>query len=206
MPALRAADQFQSMRDHYLAGLAVTMWLVGLPGLICDSIQPAPFLITATHALFITVTCSTLCLALVSRALASSSSSSTELYLYTRSVSRWIYVAVYGLALVRLGLYLCLPIHARSLDDFQFYIGWSVVPLWVIRTLILAIPSRSDQGRPTAIRKIAAPIAWLTAQPSPPADSSPCPPPHGCWRPANTTRAPWRSAGRRRSRNGSSAP
>jgi len=123
----------------------VTTWLVGLPGLICDSIQPAPFLITATHALFIIVTCSALCLTLVSGALASSSSSSTELYLYTRSVSRWIYVAVYGLALVRLGLYLCLPIHARSLDDFQFYIGWSVVPLWVIRTLILTIPSISDR-------------------------------------------------------------
>jgi len=129
------------MRDLHLAGFALTAWLVGLLALICDSIQPATFLITATHALFIIVTCTALCLALVPRALASLGSSGTDLYLFTRSVSRWTYIAVYGLALVRLNLYLFPPVHAHSLDDFQFYIAATVIPLWVIRASILAIPS-----------------------------------------------------------------
>jgi hypothetical protein len=130
----------QSMRDSHVPGLAMTTWLVGLPALICDSIQPGQLLITATHALFIIVTCSALCLALVPRALASSSSSRTDLHLFSRSVSRWIYVAVYGLAVVRLSLYVCLPTRVRSLDDFQFYIAWSVAPLWVIRFIVLERP------------------------------------------------------------------
>lgn len=126
------------MRDHHVAGLAMTTWLVGVLALVCDSIHPAQLLITAAHVLFIIVTCSALCLVLIPRALVAPSSSRAELYLFTRSVSRWSYVALYGLALVRFGLYLRLPTRVSSLDDFQFYIAWSVGPLWVIRTLILA--------------------------------------------------------------------
>jgi hypothetical protein len=146
-----AADQMQSMRDSHVPGLAMTTWLVGLPALICDSIQPGHFLLTATHALFIIVTCSALCVALVPRALAASSSNRTDLYLFSRSVSRWIYVAVYGLALVRLGLHLCLPTQVRSLDDFQFYIAWSVVPLWVIRFAVLAMPFARPAARTISV-------------------------------------------------------
>ena len=129
------------MRNLHLAGFALTSWLVGLLALVCDSVQSAPYLITATRGLFIVVTCAALCLVLVPRALAAPSASSIELYLFTRFVSRWTYIALYGLALVRLTLYLSVPDHARSMEDFQFYIAWTVIPLWVIRAVILAIPS-----------------------------------------------------------------
>jgi hypothetical protein len=64
-----------------------------------------------------------------------------------RLVSRWTYILLYGLALVRIGLYLCegrAPV--SSLDDFQFYIVASVAPLWVIRSAVLARPL--SQGAP----------------------------------------------------------
>jgi hypothetical protein len=76
----------------------------------------------------------------------------TELYRYTRLVSRWVYILVYVLGIVRVSLYLFDVNHAqpghsshlpavRSLADFQFYVFCSIIPLWAIRALVLTMPA-----------------------------------------------------------------
>jgi hypothetical protein len=76
----------------------------------------------------------------------------SEFCLYARELSRRVYLLLYGLAAVRLGLYLYEALAAasdarmldpvtrvRSMDDFQIYILYGVAPLWVIRSIFLRL-------------------------------------------------------------------
>jgi hypothetical protein len=80
-----------------------------------------------------------------------------DLYQMTRLVSRWVYILLYALAMVRVLFYLyeasqhCGSCSAtktvdavRPLDDFQLYVAFCAVPLWVVRTLVLAMPFRRE--------------------------------------------------------------
>jgi hypothetical protein len=101
----------------------------------CSSLRLAP------------ATCTALGLALIPKDRAFAAAHPAQMLSLGRLVSRWTYILLYGLALVRIGLYLCegrAPV--SSLDDFQFYIVASVAPLWVIRSAVLARPL--SQGAP----------------------------------------------------------
>lgn len=75
-------------------------------------------------------------------------------YEYSRRLSRWVYILLYLLAGVRLAFHLSelmnysaahgngASIAPRSLDDFQIYIGYALVPLWVMRILVCYVPAR----------------------------------------------------------------
>ena len=81
---------------------------------------------------------------------------------YTRQLSRWVYILLYLLAAVRLMFHLSEvlgPSNGRhgaglpaphSLDDFQIYIAYALVPLWAIRFLVLYAP-RSRRERVNSI-------------------------------------------------------
>jgi hypothetical protein len=128
-------------RDYILA--AATAWLIGLSALLCDHFQPSLPFIIGSHVLFAVATCGAICLVLIGKARALAGTSQPELYLFTRLVSRWVYILMYALALVRVALHLYETSSARSLDDFQFYIACCVVPLWAIRAVVLAMPLKS---------------------------------------------------------------
>ena len=72
---------------------------------------------------------------------------------YSRRLSRWVYILLYLLAAVRLAFHLGeimnpsaiahgAPQAPRSLDDFQIYIAYALVPLWTMRFLLLRAPRR----------------------------------------------------------------
>ena len=141
------------MRDHACVGLAATAWVVGLMALTCDYLQPSRSLILGVRAFFGIMTCAAICLALIPKARSLAGAPRAELYLFARLVSRWVYISMYGLALVRVGLSLydatqhctvcgtqstMAPV--RSLEDFQYYIACCVVPLWLVRAIVLVVP------------------------------------------------------------------
>jgi len=144
------------MRDHACIGLAATAWVIGLMALTCDYLQPSRSLIIGVRACFVIMTCAAICLALIPKARSLAGAPGAELFLFARLVSRWVYLSMYGLALVRVGLSLYDATHhctvcgaqsttasVRSLEDFQYYIACCVVPLWLIRAIVLAVPFNS---------------------------------------------------------------
>jgi hypothetical protein len=65
-----------------------------------------------------------------------------ELQSYARTVARWTYILLYVLALVRLGLELGnAGSSVHSLDDFQIYVAYCVIPMWLVRALVLSLPA-----------------------------------------------------------------
>ena len=65
-----------------------------------------------------------------------------ELRCYARRVARWTYILLYVLAFVRLGLDLVANAGSRvhSMDDFQIYVAYCVIPMWLVRALVLSLP------------------------------------------------------------------
>ena len=141
-------------RRHCI-GIAATAWLIGVCALVCDHFQPSPLLSGVMHTFVAVVTCCAICLVLIPGARALAGTSSLELYQFTRLTSRWVYLLLYSLAVIRVLLYLYEANQycgscgapstgaARSLEDFQFYVAACVVPLWVVRAVVLAVPVRS---------------------------------------------------------------
>lgn len=138
-------------RDYILA--AATAWFIGLSALFCDHLQPSLPLIVGTRALFAIATCGAIWLVLIAKARTLAGLAQVELYQFTRLVSRWVYILLYALAVMRVSLYLyeasrhcslCkatnTPDSVRSLDDFQFYVICCVAPLWAARAWVLAAP------------------------------------------------------------------
>lgn len=126
---------------------------VGVASLLCDFFNVSQPHVLNVHLLFgATVSAVvTACLVHARRALAQSSPH--EFYQYAQRVARWTYILMYVLALVRVALYLlemqrasgsAAPVspafRAHSLDDFQIYVAYCVVPLWLVRALVLAWP------------------------------------------------------------------
>ena len=137
-----------------LALAAAATWVIGLTAILCDFFQCSESIIIAGRVLFLTATCTTLCLALIPLERALAAAHPAQLRLCARLVSRWTYVLIYSLAFVRIGLYLweCLRITAlwgtpsasvRPLNDFLFYIVACIVPLWIIRAAVLSLPRAS---------------------------------------------------------------
>lgn len=141
------------MRDRDGIWIAVLAWGTGLAALSCDHLQLGGSAAIEVRALFGVVTCGAISLVLFEKARHPESITKLELYLWTRLVSRWVYIFMYVLALARMGFYLgesyqhcatCVVRHGlntvRPLDDFQFYIACCVIPLWVVRAAVLSVP------------------------------------------------------------------
>jgi hypothetical protein len=148
------------MRDRDWIGVAAVAWVIGLGALLCDHFRLPPSLILNAHLLFATVTCCAICAVLIEKARSLAGAPRDELYLSARLISRWVYILMYVLALARVCLYLeetyqhcascgvghdSAPVH--SLDDFQFYIACCVIPLWLARSVVLAVPLKSRRVR-----------------------------------------------------------
>jgi hypothetical protein len=156
------------MRDRDWIWIAVVAWGTGLAALSCDHWQLPGSLALEARTLFGIVTCGAISLVLFEKTRHPESITRHELYLWTRLVSRWVYIFMYVLALARIGFYLgeshlhcatCVAQHplnttVRPLDDFQFYIACCVIPLWVIRAAVLTVPVL--QGSPAEDREIEA--------------------------------------------------
>ena len=141
------------MRDRDGIWIAALAWGIGLAALSCDHMQLSGIAAIEARSLFGVVTCTAIALVLFEKARYPQSITKLELYLWTRLVSRWVYIFMYVLALARMGFYLdesyqhcatCVVRHGlntvRPLDDFQFYIACCVIPLWVLRAAVLNVP------------------------------------------------------------------
>jgi hypothetical protein len=141
------------MHDRDWIAIASTAWIIGLAALLCDHFQPYRPLIVALHALFAVASCGAICLIVIPRARALAGSSQTELYLFTRLVSRWVYISMYILAIVWVGLslhdagrYCAACTTPAPPADFQFYVASCVAPWWLVRAIVLAVPFKTCNG------------------------------------------------------------
>lgn len=131
------------MRDRDWIWIAVLAGGTGLVALSCDHWQLPGSLPLEARTLFGIVVGGAISLVLFEKIRRPESITRRELYLWTRLVSRWVYIFMYVLALARIGFYLeesYLLNTVRPLDDFQFYIACCVIPLWVIRAAVLTVP------------------------------------------------------------------
>jgi hypothetical protein len=152
------------MRDRDWIGVAAAVWSIGLCALLCDHFRPSLPLVIGVRALFVAATSGAICWALVDKTSALAGKSQEELYSFSRFVSRWVYILMYALAIVRFALYLYEQAQGtatavRPLDDFQFYVATCVVSLWLIRGVVLALPfkdlSAPDEPAQTAAQPLA---------------------------------------------------
>ena len=147
-----------TIRSRDWIGVAAAAWTIGLAALLCDHLQLMRPVIIGTHTLFGVAASAAICLVLFAKARALEGASFPELRQFTRLVSRWVYILMYALAIMRVVLYLyessqyCALCNMRGavppirpLDDFQFYVMCCVVPLWVARAAILARGTQSSR-------------------------------------------------------------
>jgi hypothetical protein len=152
------------MHERDWKWVAATAWITGLAALLCDHFEPSRQLAIDMRMLFGIVVGGAISLTLIARARALTGVPRPELHLACRLLSRWVYILMYTLAVVRVGLYLyeenqlCTHCGAagavvavRPLDDFQFYVACCVLPLWVVRAVVLAMPHRQKTRRLSAI-------------------------------------------------------
>jgi hypothetical protein len=151
----------QLMRDPLRIWAAALALAIGVTALLCDHFQLSRAVTLEMHALFGLVATATIAAVLLEKARSCATAAGPDLYLYTRLVSRWVYILIYCLALVRVGLYLLEADQShvshvahhrvpppRPLADFQFYVTWCVIPLWLVRALVLSIPFDRRTGDP----------------------------------------------------------
>jgi hypothetical protein len=145
--------------ERFLPGAAALTLCVGIAALVCDFFDMPQPRVFNMHLLFGVAVGAVLTVCLCSKRLALTPGTRCELYPYARRVTRWTYILLYVLALVRVGLHLLemgrasgtSGIRIHSLDDFQIYIAYCVSPLWLVRTLVLRWPpgaSQVEEGRP----------------------------------------------------------
>ena len=122
--------------------LAAAAWIIGLASLVCDHLQPVRSVIIGLHALFAFATTGAIALTLITGARDLEGMPQPQLYLFTRLVSRWVYILMYVLAITRVGFYLYESSQhfVRPMDDFQFYVACCVIPLWLVRAVVLSAP------------------------------------------------------------------
>jgi hypothetical protein len=141
------------MHDRVLRWALIPAFCTGLASLVVSNLQSAEGVAWDLRVAFGLVTAATISLALILGARARAGCPEVELYQYTRFVSRWVYIAMYLLAIARAILYQLESQHADALhrihhpaaplhplDDFQFYVACCVIPLWVVRGIVLAMP------------------------------------------------------------------
>ena len=139
------------MRTVTSQWVAATAWVIGWVAIVCDHCHTSLWLIVVMRTLFVAATSAALCLVLIPKARALAGTGGPELYLFTRLVSRWVYILMYALAAARLALcFYDLIQHGggsnsavafRLPDDFEFYATACIAPLWLIRGLVLALPA-----------------------------------------------------------------
>jgi hypothetical protein len=140
------------MRQASCIWVAGTAWTVGLTALVAEHFHPSQAAIITARTIFGLVSCASLSFVLLQKLRAGTSE--LEMYLFIRVMSRWVYILMYALALVRVCLYIydvnqtCVHCHPgdamapiRSIDDIQFYIAFIVGPLWLVRAIVLVGPS-----------------------------------------------------------------
>ena len=138
------------MHDRGGIWIAAVAWFIGLAALLCDRFQPSALLVVGMRTLFGIAVCAAICLVLIPPARALAGANRLQLHLHTRLVSHWVYILLYALAAVRVGMFLydqsqhCTLCAARGaaasvrpLDDFLFYIACCIAPLWVVRAMVL---------------------------------------------------------------------
>lgn len=139
------------MRELSSRQVAALAWMLGITSVWCDHLQPGSALDWVLHATFAVGVCAAISAVVLRERHRSAGALSPDLQLRFRVVSRWVYILMYGLAVLRVCLYLDEALHAsaigamhpRPLDDFQFYIACCVIPLWLARAVALhAPPSR----------------------------------------------------------------
>jgi hypothetical protein len=121
------------MSKRELIWIAAGVWTVGLIGLLCEHFKASTLLIDSLRTLFAIGTCGATAVVLVAYG-----GHQPDLCLCTRWATRWIYILLYALAIVRVGLSFG-EAPARPLDDFQFYVACCVLPLWTLRLVTPAL-------------------------------------------------------------------
>ena len=132
---------------HILPWAAGGVLCQGVVALIYDYLRVPQPRIFNMHLLFGAAVASlvTVCLFHGRRSLAHRPA--VELHSYARTVARWTYILLYVLALVRLGLELGAGSGFHSLDDFQVYVAYCVIPMWLVRALVLSLPAAKSPDR-----------------------------------------------------------
>jgi hypothetical protein len=159
-PALvRIAPVALSVLRRDAIWFAAAAWIIGLAALVCDHLHPAWTVIIGMRTLFAFAATTAIGLVLIAGARDLEGADRSQLYLLTRLVSRWVYILMYVLAIVRVGFYLLESSQhfVRPMDDFQFYIACCVAPLWLVRAAVLAGPFKwLHRTRPPPSRRLSA--------------------------------------------------
>src|SRR5207237_422887 len=93
------AAYLHAMSKRELIWLAGSVWTVGLIGLLCEHLHSSAVIINSARALFGVGACAATGLALVANG-----SHDPDPYQFTRWVTRWVYILMYMLAVVRVAL------------------------------------------------------------------------------------------------------
>ena len=133
------------MHRYMWMRVATPVLFAGLVALYCEHIRVSPPLTETVRVLFAVVTCTAIAAVLITGALDLADQPTLELHRFTRLVSRWVYILVYVMAMVRVGFYLLdssqtAGMHqmVRPPDDFQTYLWSCLIPLWSIRAAVLS--------------------------------------------------------------------
>jgi hypothetical protein len=128
--------------------VATPVLCAGLLALYCEHIRVSPSLTETVRVLFGVVACTAIAAVLITGALDLADQSTLELHRFTRLVSRWVYILLYVMAIVRIGFFMLDSSQARGMhhlqpvvrspDDFQTYLWSCLVPLWSIRAAVLS--------------------------------------------------------------------
>jgi hypothetical protein len=130
--------------------VAITAWTAGVAALLCEHFHTSQLMTVLARTTFGIISCAAIGCVVLNKLRAPTGTSEPEVSLFIRVLSRWVYILLYALALVRLCLYWYdvsqLSAHShfikavgspRPIDDFQVYVGLVVTPLWLIRAIIL---------------------------------------------------------------------
>jgi hypothetical protein len=142
-----------TMRKRTWISTSVLVLCIGVAGLLCEHFELSHPFVPGMHVLFGCTTLAVISAVLFAGARRLADQPALELYSYTRLVSRWVYILLYVLGIVRVCLYLLdvnhgqvgpsmHPLPLRPPDDFYFYVTCFITPLWVMRALVLTAPPR----------------------------------------------------------------
>src|SRR5690349_15345861 len=92
------------MRNRDWISVAAAVWSIGLMALLCDHLRLSIPLVIGVRMLFVAATSCAIGFTLFNKARALAGTSQEELYSFSRLVSRWVYILMYGLGIARIAL------------------------------------------------------------------------------------------------------